>query len=269
MVMYKNERVEILVIDPQNDFCDLDGSLCVGGAYNDMVNLAAMINRCKDQIDDIHCTLDMHHLVDIAHPIFWKDSQGNSPNPFTIITLGDIDAGKWSTRNPVFQKRATQYVKALADGGRYPLCIWPPHCLIGSWGSNVMLELWNAFREWEQDFAMVDYVTKGSNFWTEHYSAVKAEVPDPEDAGTQLNVRLIETLQKADIIAISGQALSHCVKSTIEDIAMNFGEENIKKFVLLEDTSSSVQGFEQMGIDFVSEMSARGMQVMKSIDFLR
>lgn len=262
-------RTELLIIDPQVDFCDPNGNLYVGGAEKDISRLATMIKRCKDQIDDIHCTLDMHHLIDIAHPIFWQNANGQHPNPFTIINLDDIQKGIWTTNNPAFLSRATEYVKALATGGRYPLCVWPLHCLIGSKGSNVVPELWNAFKEWEQAFAMVDYVTKGSNFWTEHYSAVKAEVPDPEDPGTQLNVRLIETLQKADVIAISGQALSHCVANTIKDIADNFGEENIKKFVLLKDTSSSVQGFEQMGTDFISEMSARGMQVMNSTDFLK
>jgi len=73
---------------------------------------------------------------------------------------------------------------------------------------------------------MVDYVTKGSNFWTEHYSAVQADVPDTEDPGTMLNTNLIELLEETDVLALSGQALSHCVANTVIDIANNFGEEN-------------------------------------------
>jgi len=116
---------------------------------------------------------------------------------------------------------------------------------------------------------MVDYVTKGSNFWTEHYSAVKADVPDPTDPGTTLNWDLINTLKTADIIALSGEALSHCLANTVRDIADNFGEENISKFVLLEDCSSSVTGFEKMGTDFIKEMVKRGMKVEKSTEFLK
>jgi nicotinamidase-related amidase len=115
---------------------------------------------------------------------------------------------------------------------------------------------------------MVDYVTKGSNFWTEHYSAVQADVPDPQDPGTLLNTDLIQTLENADLIALSGQALSHCVANTIRDIANNFGEDNIKKMILLIDTTSNVPGFEKMGQDFLVEMKGRGMQVEKSTDFL-
>jgi len=75
-------------------------------------------------------------------------------------------------------------------------------------------------------------------------------------------------LKEVDLIGISGEALSHCVANTITDIANNFGEDNIKKFVLIEDTCSNVGGFEKMGVDFVKNMTARGMQIMKSTDFM-
>ena len=108
-------------------------------------------------------------------------------------------------------RRALTYVQTLAKNGRYPLCIWPPHCLIGSPGHAVMPELFAALLDWEQRFALVDYVTKGSNIWTEHYSAVQADVPDPADPGTQINTALIQTLLKADMIAVAGEAGSHCL----------------------------------------------------------
>ncbi len=125
-----------------------------------------------------------------------------------------------------------------------------------------------AVLQWEQGFAMVDYVTKGSNIWTEHYSAVQADVPDPEDPSTQLNSSLIQVLQEADLIALSGQALSHCVANTIRDIADNFGDASIGKLVLIEDTTSSVPGFEHLGQQFLADMTARGMQTAQSTEFL-
>jgi nicotinamidase-related amidase len=262
-------KADLLIIDPQNDFCDQKGSLFVPGANEDCKRLSKMIERLSKKINDVHTTLDTHHYFDIAHPIFWKDELGKHPGPFTIIIPDDVKNGKWKATNPAMQKRAYDYVKALATNGRYPLCIWPPHCLIGSWGAAVNEDVWKALNKWEiENIAFVDYVTKGSNFWTEHYSAVQADVPDPDDPGTQLNTQLIQTLQQVDIIAISGQALSHCVANTITDIANNFGEDNIKKFVLLEDTCSNVPGFEKNGEDFVKQLTARGMQISKSTDFL-
>jgi nicotinamidase-related amidase len=262
-------KVELLVIDPQNDFCHPDGALSVPNAQYDMGRLATMILRLKDKLDDIHVTLDSHHFVDIGHPIFWVNSEGKHPDPFTIITADDIQNGVWRTTNPQFQQRAADYTKQLEANGRYPLCVWPVHCLIGSWGYVVDDQLFRALLQWEKDFAMVDYVTKGSNFWTEHYSAVQADVPDPQDPDTQLNMKLIRTLEQADIILLAGEARSHCLANTVIDIANNFGEENIKKMVLLEDATSDVPGFENLGEDFVRDMKARGMQTSTTEEFLK
>jgi nicotinamidase-related amidase len=128
-------------------------------------------------------------------------------------------------------------------------------------------EVSDALLAWEgKRFGVVDYVTKGSNIFTEHYSAVQADVPDPSDTTTMLNRPLLDMLSNSDVILIAGEALSHCVCSTITDTANSFGEENIKKFILLTDCSSSVSGFEQLGEDFVKDMTKRGMQLAKSTE---
>jgi nicotinamidase-related amidase len=241
----------------------------VQGAKEDADRLAEVLERLRKKTFDIHATLDSHHTIDIAHPIYWVDSNGNHPNPFTVISQQDVEDGVWRTYNPQWQDRSLIYVKDLAANGRYPLCIWPPHCIIGTWGWSITDPLIEQFLAWEKEcFANVDKVTKGSNLWTEHYSAVQADVPDPIDKSTMLNDKLIGTLQEADLIPLSGQALSHCVANTVRDIANNFGEENIKKFVLLEDTTSPVPGFENLGQDFLAEMKGRGMQTCKAADFM-
>ena len=262
-------KLELLLIDPQNDFCNPKGSLFVQGADSDSVRIATLIKRLNKQWNDIHVTLDSHHKLAIFHPMFIIDQHGNHPDPYTPIFLKDAEAGKWRTTIPQFQKRFMEYLKSLDTNKRYILISWPEHCLIGTWGHNVVDPIQKVLAEWEEsNIAMVDYVTKGSNFWTEHYSAVKADVPDPQDPGTMLNTRLIQTLENADLIALSGQALSHCVANTVRDIANNFGEENIKKMVLLIDTTSNVGGFENLGKDFLSEMQGRGMRVELSTNFL-
>ena len=261
--------VHLLIIDPQNDFTDKKGALFVPGADEDMRRLTEFITTSGDLLDDIHVTLDSHREVDIAHPIFWVDSQGRHPAPFTPITLGDLDQGRWQTRLPNWNARARDYVQKLHDQGRYDLMIWPPHCVIGSWGHATAPALSDALRTWERrNFGIVNYVTKGSNIWTEHYSAVQAEVMDPADPTTQLNTELIDMLQnpEVDTILIAGEALSHCVANTIRDIADNFGEQNIRKFVLLRDCCSNVTGCNSLGDDFVTEMQARGMAVRQSTE---
>ena len=263
-------RLECLIIDPQNDFSDVPGAaLPVPGASADAERLAGLLDRLDGRIEQIHVTFDTHQFVDIAHPVFWRDEQGERPAPFTQITVEDVERGRWYAFDLRLQQQALAYVRALRDNGRYTLTIWPPHCLIGTWGHNVMPAVAGALRRWEETgFKRVDYLLKGHNPGTEHYSAVQADVPDPTDPSTQLNVGLIKTLENADLVAVSGQALSHCVANTIRDIADYFGRESIRKLVLIEDTSSPVPGFENLAHRFLTDMRERGMRTARAADFL-
>jgi nicotinamidase/pyrazinamidase len=266
--MKTKPRVALMIIDPQNDFCNQDGALFVPGAYEDSLRMANFIHRFMDEISNIYITLDSHSIVHIAHPIFWVDKNGEQPSLFTRISLEDLDNGVWRTANPEYQNRAREYVKQLEINGKYLLVIWPPHCILGSLGHNVVEPIHKAVVEWQMlKKKNVNIILKGMNMWTENYSAVKADVPDPDDVSTHLNIGLIKTIECADIILFGGQTLSHCVANTIEDIANNFEPENIKKMVLLRDTTSSVTGFEDLGENFIERLTARGMAVEKSFDF--
>ena len=172
-------RLHLVVIDPQNDFCNPNGSLFVRGADKDIDRLAVMVKRLAPKIDDIHVTLDSHRKVDISHPMWWKDASGKRPGPFTLITKADVESGRWDTHLPSFRPRTLAYLAALEKRGRYLHTVWPEHCLIGDEGHNVHPTLATAIHEWEDRFAQAEFVTKGSNPWTEHFSAVQAEVPNP------------------------------------------------------------------------------------------
>lgn len=270
--MSKVTRVHLLVIDPQNDFTDPKGSLYVTGADKDMDRAATMIKRLGSRIDDIHITLDSHRNFDVAHPMYWKNSKGEHPNPFTLISVKDVESGAWTPAVPSLYKRSLEYVKELDKKGKYVLCIWPPHCLIGSWGHNVYPSLFSAVCDWEKaNVGMVNYVTKGSNPHTEHYSAVVAEVTDPSDTTTQINAGLINTLENdCDVLAVIGEASSHCVRSTVNDIVKNFSDPKVaQKIVLLTDGMSPVTGFEQQQTDFFAEAKAAGVQFNTTTDFLK
>ncbi len=291
--MAKAMKADLVIIDPQNDFMDIpakpgnpvgmvapDGTefrsaLPVPGAVEDMKRVAKLIDRIGPKLADIHVTMDSHRLLDVAHPAWWVDAEGNNPPPFTIITADDIKNGIWCPRNPDFLKRMVEYAEALEVGGKYPLCIWPPHCLIGTWGHNVQEDLNDALQKWSGgEFATVDYVTKGSNPFTEHYGALMAEVPDPVDPGTALNTEFLQMLAETDMVAIAGEALSHCVMATVNQIADNIGEDQLRKFYILIDCCSPVPAvpngpdFPQIARDWLGEMEKRGMNLVKADDFL-
>jgi len=263
------KNIHLLVIDPQNDFCDPNGSLHVPGAEADMDRVAALIERLRSDLSAIHVTLDSHRKVDISHPIWFRDSSGHHPDPFSVITADELDKGRWSTTRPTTYKRTLSYLRALESSGRYPHVIWPYHCLIGDEGHNVWPRLADAVHAWEDRFAIANYVTKGSNPWTEHFSAVQAEVPDPADPTTQVNVDLITTLEEADVVLLAGEALSHCLANTVRDIALKFADPKyVSKLVLLTDASSNVPTFEKYGDDFMRELTAKGMRTSTTTDFL-
>ena len=266
-------KVHLISIDCQNDFCipigpgGEKGALVVAGASADMARLATFISKNKARLEQIHCTLDSHQILHIAHPNFWVNSKGNHPPVFSIITDDDVRNGVWRPFNPSLQARAQAYVDTLKKNQRYLLCIWPPHCLIGTWGHAIVPEVAKALYEWEADYNRVNFVSKGSNWLTEHYSAVQADVPDDDDASTKLNTGLIDMLTEADEILITGEALSHCVANSIRDVAKEFGDSQVSKFTFLEDTSSNGGGFEKLGQDFVKEMVKKGMKTTNTKDW--
>lgn len=276
-----SRRTDLFIIDPQIDFCrpgtgpndPKRGALYVDGAEQDMTRVAAMIDRYGSKITNIHVTLDCHHLIDVAHPGMWRNSDGKNPDFFTIISSSDIKKGVWLPIIPALTKRFISYCESLESTNRYPLCIWPPHCLIGSEGNAVLPVLFEALVRWSKlHNNNVNYVSKGSNPFTEHYSAIKAEVPDPSDVTTQINVQLIETLKNSDHIMIAGEAGSHCLKNTVEDTADGFKDDScVSKMTLLTDGTSPVISpyvdFPAIQASFISNMKARGMKTALTTDF--
>jgi nicotinamidase-related amidase len=252
----------LLVVDPQNDFCDVPGAaLPVAGADADMKRLAQFIRERGDSLDAITVTLDSHSPVDIAHPAWWQDASGKSPAPFTAITVADVEAGRWKARDPARQTSSLEYVRALERGKKYVLVIWPEHCLLGSWGHNIHPAVKAELDAWaRRKLKPVAVVIKGLNPGTEHYSAARAEVPDPADPETQLNRKLVDAMGAADHVLVAGEALSHCVAATVRDIVEALPPDSARKVTLLTDAMSPVGGFEKLGADFLAEMRSRGMR---------
>ena len=264
-----SSRSVLLLIDPQNDFCDLPATasgtpaLPVAGADADMRRVADLIERGGTGLDDIVITLDSHHRLDIAHPTFWRTGDGAAVAPFTAITAAQVRAGAFLPADATVLPRVLAYLDALEAQGRYSLMVWPVHCEIGSWGHNVHSAVRAAYNQWEdRRLRQVLKVTKGDNPWTEHYSALQAEVPDADDAATWLNRSLLARLDAFDTIWIAGEASSHCVKATVEHLADHLPSllpsGRLGKLVLLTDGMSPVGGFEAQAADFIARMRERG-----------
>ena len=262
---------QLLLIDPQNDFCDLPASACppglaptlpVPGAHADMQRVAAWLRTQAARIDHITVTLDSHQVFDIAHPAFWQHADGSAVAPFTAITGTQVRSGAFQPRKAEHMARALAYIDALEARGRYTLMVWPVHCEIGSWGHGVHVDVLAACGDWQrlQQRAVLN-VFKGSNPWTEHYSALEAEVPDTQAPETCLNHALLNTLLQAQRLIVAGEASSHCVRSTVEHLLEHAPAGFAQRVVLLTDGMSPVAGFEAQHHDFLQRMQAAGVQL--------
>jgi nicotinamidase-related amidase len=263
------KNIDLFIIDVQNDFCDSHGALYVNGADQDSIRLANFIRAYSNRFKDVFITLDSHHNFDIAHPVYWVNEQGNHPDPFTVITVKDMEQGIWRTSRPEDQNHGTEYVKTLAEKGKYSLCIWPPHCLIGSWGTQVQKDVLRSLSEWEiAGLSMVHKIYKGNNPFTEHYGALEAEIPQNDDHSTALRTDLIERLKESEMILIAGQALDYCVANTVRQMVENMSRETMKKIVLLKDCCSSVDPASGLSDAFLQEMSRKGVRILNSTDLV-
>jgi nicotinamidase/pyrazinamidase len=259
----------LLVIDPQNDFVDPQGALSVKGAFEDAQRLARLVDQRRMDIAAIHISLDSHHRLDISHPLWFIDENGDHPTPFTCITANDLQSRKWQTARTEDQSYTLSYLEKLAQKGRYPHIIWPEHCLIGSHGTAIPDDLLSAFQNWTKNLKWINFIYKGDHPYTEHFSAIEAEVPIETASNTQVNQSLIAQLESASEIWVSGWARSHCLGNSVRDLIKYGSPDLAQKLVLLSDTTSDVPGFEHFGDAFLKEAMAKGMRVARAEDLMR
>lgn len=271
---------KLLIIDPQNDFCDLpaqylpkdpltgrtiEPALTVPGAHADMTRLADFIRGMGLALDDIAITLDSHHHVGVERTTFWKTADGAAVAPYTSITAEDVKAGRFLPYDGGLLGQVITYLEQLEAQNRYSLRVWPVHCEMGTWGHNVHADVVAAYNEWEvAKQRVVKKVIKGTNPLTEHYSAVRAEVPLDADPSTDTNMELLTWVADAELVFIAGEAGSHCVKSTVEHLVELLPRDETPKMVLLTDCISPVPGFEADYDQFLQAMQARGLEARTS-----
>jgi len=242
----------------------------VVGAHADLLRVAALIERAGAGLGEIFVTLDSHQHLDIAHPTFWQTAGGEPVSPFTQIAAADVKSGRYLPRLPGARERALAYLEQLEARGRYRHMVWPVHCEIGSWGHNVHAALRAAYNAWEeQTLNNVRKVTKGENPWTEHYSAIQAEVPDPSDPSTLSNAGFIAQLRQAERLYITGEASSHCVRATTEHLVAQLSAAEARRLVLLTDCMSPVTGFEAEQASFFAAMRESGVTLARAAEVER
>jgi len=273
-------RVHLLVIDAQNDFTNREGSLFVGGrsgdgAIQDCVRTAELIYRFLPFITRITPTLDTHMPLQIFFPGFWVDSTGSHPGPHTIVTAEDVIKGMFSPtpaaaqltggNYPWLQKYVQHYCEQLERAGKYQLYLWPYHCQLGSVGYalNGVIEEAVKFHAFARSIQMAPQI-KGNYALSENYSVLGPEVEVAQDGHVigEKNTRFIDTLLESDVVIILGQAASHCVKSSIEDLLAQILAKDpalAQKVYVVRDCMSAVavpDGNGDFAVDYTPQAEA-------------
>ncbi|MCI9370265.1 MAG: hypothetical protein HFH65_08105 [Lachnospiraceae bacterium] len=236
------EKVLFLGIDIQQDFMD-NGALGVPGAKQDVLRVTKFIYNNMDKISNIAVSLDTHLPHQIFHPCWWIDENGNHPAPYTIITLADLDAGRW--RTVINPQASREYVKHLEQDAKKALCIWTYHCLQGTSGAALENQFANmVYFHSVAKKAVMQRLVKGQDPLSEMYGIIKPEY----DTKGYINLDFLNKLESYDRILIAGEAKSHCVLESIHQILEYYETrpEITKKVYILEDCMSSIPGYEDM-----------------------
>jgi nicotinamidase-related amidase len=289
------KQICLLLVDCQNTFCIPGFELFVAGrsghaAVDDNVRLCEFVYRNMGDITSIHPTMDTHKAMQIFHPIFLIDADGRHPAPMTEISVADVETGRWRVNPSVadnvegrsyerLQAHLLHYCRRLDESGKFSLMIWPYHAMLGGIGHALVpaveeaLFFLNVARRSQTRFEV-----KGDNPLTEHYSVLSPEVVEDADEIpiAHKNEALIGTLLRYDAVIIAGQAKSHCVAWTVEDLiaeALMRGRELVKRIYLLEDcTSPVVTGpvdFTERASEAFRRFAEMGVHIVRSTDPIR
>jgi nicotinamidase-related amidase len=254
-------RVCLLAVDVQNTFCIPGFELFVGGrsgsgAVDDNRRLCAFVYRNLGAITQVLPSLDTHHAMQVFHAIWLVDDRGKHPDPYTLISVEDVEAGRWRVNEAVAEavgidagyaaRHLAHYTRRLAEGGKYNLTIWPYHAMLGGIGHALVSLVEEAvFFHGVARYSQPVFEIKGENPLTEHYSMLGPEVTDGPDGDRLggINMGLIEKLLTFDAVVVAGQAKSHCLAWTIDDLLEDDevrGRGLAERTYLLEDCTSPV-----------------------------
>jgi nicotinamidase/pyrazinamidase len=269
------EKIAVILVDYQHDFVDPTGTLYVPGSQQDVARFLTWFYANAHNISSIYASLDTHLPFQIFYSSWWKNPQtGEHPLPFTTITVDDVTNMKWL---PVFQPGwSVSYVHQLQQKARKDLMIWPYHTMEGTLGHMLVAPISEAIA-WHSAARNTQptYVVKGRTIRTEFYGIFGAEIPDPEDPESGLNVTLLDAVMKHDRVYVAGEAKSHCVLETERQLVGRFGNQPalLKRLHFLSDCTSSVQhpaiDFDALAEAELAAMKQQGVHIISSTEPMR
>jgi nicotinamidase-related amidase len=251
----------LLIIDMQNDFME-GGALPVSGARADAKRLADWMVKNAGMFSEVIATMDTHGLSHVFFPGWWEDAEGETVKPFTEITKKDFDKGLY---RPRFHRAATAaYIAGLEALGRYTLMVWPYHCVANTAGHGLEENIFNALCFYEASGGRVTRVFKGMDPLSEMYGVFACEYPEKRRA----NRALLRRAAAYGTVYIAGEAKSHCVLSTLRQLAAYMEEQgkSLSAIRVLNDCMSAIAGFEEATEREFNAFKEKGVVFTAAVD---
>lgn len=303
-------KVALVIVDGQKDFCLPQGSLYVGGrsglgAVDDSRRIAEFIYRNVGVLSTVAVTIDSHLPWQIFFPSFWQDEAGAPVPAYATIEADEADRFRFTFDGQTYTpcrpnpaaaqftggdgaalvRQCGHYCRELQRTEHYRLIIWPYHCLIGSEGWTLVgvlqeARLFHSFARRAHSPAEI----KGTHPLSENYSVFGPEVLSRYDGSPMLerNEHFLELVLSHDRVVVVGQAASHCVKATLDDLLAEIHDRDpglAHKVAVGIDMTSAVavpDGHGGFLADFTPQAeaafaryAAAGMRLIRSTDDLR
>jgi nicotinamidase-related amidase len=207
-------HIVLFLVCPQADFYSGgahavdNASQSDGGDRKSKLNrsaqlIAEMIETHGHKITKIVVALASHNYCDLTHAVSWENYQGERPRVGDVISYRSLIDGDWQARSLVSQEWYESYTKQLEGKSHRYLTILPEHCIVGTAGHAVHRDIDRALHHWAaRAKGEVEYVHFGGNRRTFMYSAMQAEIEDPLDPSTSLNIGLLNSLLEHDKVCI-------------------------------------------------------------------
>lgn len=268
-------KIAVILVDCQVDFCHPNGALYIQGAQENTNHIASFVYRNIDKITTIIASSDSHLPNHIFFAPWWINEYGENPEPYTIITNDDIVKRRWiPTVDPEMSR---EYVKLLEKENKKKLCIWPPHCVIGTYGQMFMPEISEAiFYHSLCRTTNPIFIDKGTTTLTEYYGIFLPEVQLTNHYQVDLNTKLFELLTAHDRIYFAGQARSHCILESLKQLAgycVQHAPSFFNNVYLLDDCCSVIKhptvDFSETSKAEFAQLKKQGLKIVSSMDQMK
>lgn len=262
---YSEPKRLLLCINVQKDFMKY-GSMPISGANKDVENITKFIYNNFFGLDKIVCNCESNLIHQIFHPCWWRDNDGNHPEPNTIITYQDFIKKKWIPEFELLE--SIKYLCYLDMNKSDPLRIRPYHCIEGAEGCSFENEFAKMilFHSIVHEKKVTVTTGKGKGF-REMRGIIH---PECEEKSKCINYKILQLIKNYDEIYLCGETVN-TIASTVRQIFKPIKGFDIApdKITILRDCTSPLQESLKTTTEILKELSYEyNIKILESTDII-